>query len=151
MRTLYNEPIYEGDDEEWPGCKNQFDNASFSARTLREPNNSAKTQNDPNKENGSALNGLNVSGQGFTLKPIEQNGGFNEQQNGYSFKYYVYVLNYSILGISLLNLLQSLLPMIGLPVHFNNLCQLFPQQTFNLLQIIFMLNQMDQTDLLMVE
>ncbi|KAI6190454.1 Phosphotyrosine interaction region and NUMB domain containing protein [Aphelenchoides bicaudatus] len=22
LRTLYNEPIYEGDDEEWPGCKN---------------------------------------------------------------------------------------------------------------------------------
>lgn len=77
---MYNEPIYEGDDEAWPGCDGQFDNASFSARTIHDPN-SARSQNDPNKENGAVANGLDINGQGFTLKPLS-NGGHDVQSNG---------------------------------------------------------------------
>ncbi|KAI6215652.1 hypothetical protein M3Y94_00410000 [Aphelenchoides besseyi] len=68
LKTLYNEPIYEGE-EAWPGSANnetpsaQFDNASFSNQTPRHDSTSNSTSrvNENNKENGVLeANGINV-------------------------------------------------------------------------------------------
>ncbi|KAI6202064.1 PID domain-containing protein [Aphelenchoides besseyi] len=68
LKTLYNEPIYEGE-EAWPGAVNnqvpsaQFDNASFSNQTPRHDStfNPISRVNDNNKENGVVqTNGINV-------------------------------------------------------------------------------------------